>query len=72
VRAISEIQINIGTFKVFEISGTASLVIGKGNFENLSSKSKKINGVGNAYGDGSYINMSPNQIQSPPYPYPHN
>lgn len=43
------------------MSGTSSLVVGKGNFEELSSQSKTTNGVGSAYGDGSYINMSPYQ-----------
>jgi hypothetical protein len=58
---IPKIEINIGNFKVFSLSGTSSLVIGKGNYEDLSSQSKTTNGVGSAYGDGSYINMSPYQ-----------
>jgi hypothetical protein len=56
---ISEVEINIVNFKVFHISGTSSLILGKGNFEKQSSHSKTNNGVGSAYGDGSYINMSP-------------
>lgn len=43
------------------MSGTSALVVGKGNFKELSSQSKTTNGVGSAYGDGSYINMSPYQ-----------
>jgi hypothetical protein len=35
------------------------LLVGKGNFEDITNESKTINGVGNAYGDGSNINMSP-------------
>ncbi|WP_186576655.1 hypothetical protein [Aquibacillus kalidii] len=53
------IQINIGNIKVFHLSGTSSLVIGKSSFEGVSSNSKTNNGVGSAYGDGSNINMSP-------------
>ena len=45
--------------KVFSLSGTSSLVIGRGKLEKFSSQSKTTNGVGSAYGDGSYINMSP-------------
>ncbi|MRH43207.1 hypothetical protein GH741_11000 [Aquibacillus halophilus] len=56
---IPYLEINIGNFKVYNISGTSSLVVGKGNFNNSSSQSKTTNGVGNAYGDGSYMNMSP-------------
>ncbi|TXC85983.1 hypothetical protein FS935_18180 [Metabacillus litoralis] len=56
-----KIEINIGNFKVYSIASTSSLVVGKGNFEQLSSQSKTTNGVGSAYGDGSYINMSPYQ-----------
>lgn len=36
-------------------------MVGKAKFEDLSSESKTTNGVGSAYGDGSYINMSPYQ-----------
>jgi hypothetical protein len=59
VVAIADLEINIGYFKVFHLSGTSSLVVGKSNYTNLNSKSKTNNGVGNAYGDGSNINMSP-------------
>ncbi|MFC4321536.1 hypothetical protein [Litchfieldia salsa] len=51
----------MGNFKVFSLSGTSSLVVGKGYYEDLSSSAKTTNGVGSAYGDGSYINMSPYQ-----------
>lgn len=44
---------------MYHLTGTASLIVGKGSFENVSSHSKTNNGVGNAYGDGSNINMSP-------------
>ncbi|MBM7603016.1 hypothetical protein JOC75_000986 [Metabacillus crassostreae] len=54
-----KIEINIGNFKVYSIASTSSLVVGKGSYEQLSSQSKTTNGVGSAYGDGSYINMSP-------------
>jgi hypothetical protein len=50
---------------VIHISGTSTLVVGKGQFEKLSSSSKTNNGVGSAYGDGSNITMSP--YQSPIY-----
>lgn len=56
-----KIEINIGNFKVYSITSTSSLVVGKGSYEQLSSQSKTTNGVGSAYGDGSYINMSPYQ-----------
>jgi hypothetical protein len=56
-----DIQINVGNIRVFHVSGTSVFFIGKGKFKNLSSHSKTNNGVGNAYGDGSYINMSPYQ-----------
>ncbi len=38
-------------------------MVGKGYYEDLTSMSKTTNGVGSAYGDGSYINMSPYQSQ---------
>ncbi len=43
------------------MSGTSSLVVGKGNFSGSVSTSSTTNGVGNAYGDGSNIQMSPYQ-----------
>lgn len=43
------------------MSGTSSLTVGKAFFQDLSSQSKTTNGVGSAYGDGSYITMSPYQ-----------
>ncbi|WP_338083668.1 hypothetical protein [Bacillus mesophilus] len=61
----------MGNLKVFSLAGTSSLVIGKGYYEDLSSHSKTTNGVGSAYGDGSYINMSPYQspVNDPDIPY---
>lgn len=54
-------EINIGNFKVSSMDGTSSVVIGKASFQDVQSNSKTTNGVGSAYGDGSYINMSPYQ-----------
>jgi len=56
---IPEMEINICNIKVMHMSGTSSLVIGRATYDEISSESKTINGVGNAYGDGSCINMSP-------------
>jgi hypothetical protein len=42
---------------VYSVSGT--LVVGTGNFKDIANESKTINGVGNAYGDSSNINMNP-------------
>ncbi|MFD2217102.1 spore germination protein [Metabacillus endolithicus] len=53
----------MGNFKVYSIAGTSSLVVGKGYYHELTSQTKTTNGVGSAYGDGSYINMSPYQSQ---------
>jgi len=36
-------------------------VIGEATYDQLSSESSTTNGVGSAYGDGSYINMNPYQ-----------
>ncbi len=46
---------------MYQISGTSSLVIGQSTYEHLSSESSTTNGVGSAYGDDSYINMTPYQ-----------
>lgn len=56
---IPDMEINIYNLKVMHMSGTSSLVIGRATYDEVSSESKTINGVGNAYGDGSCINMSP-------------
>ena len=61
--SIPKIEINIGNFKVYSIAGTSYLVVGKGYYHELTSQTKTTNGVGSAYGDGSYINMSPYQSQ---------
>ncbi|WP_158633951.1 spore germination protein [Radiobacillus deserti] len=55
---MGDIQVNIGNLKVFHISGTSSLIIGRGTQSELKSESKTNNGIGSAYGDGSNINMS--------------
>ncbi|MEQ6389978.1 spore germination protein [Bacillaceae bacterium S4-13-58] len=59
----------MGNFKVLHMFGTSSLVVGKATYEDLSSQSKTTNGVGSAYGDGSYINMSPykSSVNDPDY-----
>jgi hypothetical protein len=41
------------------MGGSSSLVLGKSSSKNVSSHEKTNNGVGSAYGDGSFINMSP-------------
>lgn len=58
---MDNININIGSFKIYQVSGTASVVIGNGSYNKQSSQSKVNNGVGNAYGDHSDIQMSPYQ-----------
>ncbi|MCI3919243.1 spore germination protein [Paenibacillus sp. TRM 82003] len=54
-----EMEINIVNFKVYRVSGTSSINVGRAVMTDLSSHSKTTNGVGNAYGDGSNIEMSP-------------
>ncbi|UFU00551.1 spore germination protein [Radiobacillus kanasensis] len=55
---MGDVQVNIGNLKVFHISGTSSLIIGKSTLSDMNSESKTNNGIGSAYGDGSNINMS--------------
>lgn len=42
---------------MYSVSGT--LIIGKGRLKDITNETKTINGVGNAYGDYSQIDMSP-------------
>ncbi|MFC4556858.1 hypothetical protein ACFO3D_01390 [Virgibacillus kekensis] len=59
---IADMQITIVNIKVFNISGTSSFIIGKGEQSDFSSQSKSNNGIGTVYGDGSDINMSPDHL----------
>ncbi|MFZ3579865.1 hypothetical protein [Virgibacillus sp. DJP39] len=59
---ISDVQVNIVNVKILQISGTSAFIIGKGELSDFSSESKTNNGVGNAYGDGSDIEMRPDNL----------